>query len=175
MQEVYYEQRNPKSVISLDIFLIFGVENKKQVSYKLWEENCKVPDFILEITSKTTISEDQGIKKGLYAYLGVTEYFQYDPSSDYLTPSLQGLRLVEGNYFPISPQQKTETGLTIFLEVLGLELQTDKARLNSFPDVIWISKERLATLVDEEGHLTGAPELVIEVLSPGSTNERRDA
>ena len=45
---------------------------------------------------------------------------------------------------------------------------------NVIPDVIWISKERLATLVDEEGHLTGAPELVIEVLSPGSTNERRD-
>lgn len=45
---------------------------------------------------------------------------------------------------------------------------------NVIPDVIWISKERLAKLVDEEGHLTGAPELIIEVLSFGSTNERRD-
>ncbi|MEO1765541.1 MAG: Uma2 family endonuclease, partial [Cyanobacteria bacterium J06629_18] len=27
---------------------------------------------------------------------------------------------------------------------------------------------------DEDGHLTGAPELVIEVLSAGNTNERRD-
>lgn len=45
---------------------------------------------------------------------------------------------------------------------------------NVIPDVVWISNERLATLLDEEGHLTGAPELVVEVLSSGTTNERRD-
>lgn len=42
------------------------------------------------------------------------------------------------------------------------------------PDVVWVSQERLATILDEAGHLTGAPELVVEVLSPGTTNERRD-
>ncbi|MBE9018399.1 hypothetical protein C7Y66_29740 [Chroococcidiopsis sp. CCALA 051] len=45
---------------------------------------------------------------------------------------------------------------------------------NVIPDVVWISKERLAALLDEAEHLTGAPELVVEVLSPGETNERRD-
>jgi Uma2 family endonuclease len=45
---------------------------------------------------------------------------------------------------------------------------------NVIPDVIWISNERLAILVDDEGHLTGAPELVVEVLSPGREQERRD-
>jgi Uma2 family endonuclease len=29
-------------------------------------------------------------------------------------------------------------------------------------------------LLDEAEHLTGAPELIVEVLSPGETNERRD-
>lgn len=42
------------------------------------------------------------------------------------------------------------------------------------PDLVWISKERLATSLDEAGRFRSAPELVIEVLSPGSTNERRD-
>ncbi|HSX83263.1 MAG TPA: Uma2 family endonuclease [Candidatus Saccharimonadia bacterium] len=42
------------------------------------------------------------------------------------------------------------------------------------PDVVWISHERLAALMDEAGHLTGAPELAVEVLSPGVENERRD-
>lgn len=42
------------------------------------------------------------------------------------------------------------------------------------PDVVWISKERLAQIEDEAGHLLGAPELVIEVLSPGKKNESRD-
>jgi Uma2 family endonuclease len=45
---------------------------------------------------------------------------------------------------------------------------------NVIPDVIWISHERLASGVDEEGHFTIAPELIIEVLSPGTQNERRD-
>jgi Uma2 family endonuclease len=45
---------------------------------------------------------------------------------------------------------------------------------NVIPDVVWISKERLSQIVDEEGHLTGAPELIVEVLSEGITNERRD-
>jgi Uma2 family endonuclease len=45
---------------------------------------------------------------------------------------------------------------------------------NVIPDVVWVSKERLAILLDNEGHLTGAPELVVEVLSPGTQNERQD-
>lgn len=45
---------------------------------------------------------------------------------------------------------------------------------NVIPDVVWVSKEKLATIVDEKGHFTAAPELVIEVLSVGSGNERRD-
>ncbi|MBD2041571.1 Uma2 family endonuclease [Microcoleus sp. FACHB-672] len=45
---------------------------------------------------------------------------------------------------------------------------------NVEPDVIWISNERLALLVDDSGHLTDAPELVVEVLSLGKENERRD-
>ena len=42
------------------------------------------------------------------------------------------------------------------------------------PDVVWISRERLAGTLDQTGHLHTAPELVVEVLSPGSVNERRD-
>lgn len=45
---------------------------------------------------------------------------------------------------------------------------------NVIPDVIWASNERLAALLDDAGHLTAAPELVVEVLSPGEANERRD-
>ena len=42
------------------------------------------------------------------------------------------------------------------------------------PDLVWISRERLATALGDDGKLHAAPELVVEVLSPGSTNERRD-
>ncbi|MBD2319790.1 Uma2 family endonuclease [Phormidium tenue] len=42
------------------------------------------------------------------------------------------------------------------------------------PDVIWMSKEKYADLIDDTGHFRGAPELVIEVLSAGTDNEKRD-
>lgn len=45
---------------------------------------------------------------------------------------------------------------------------------NVIPDVVWISQDRLAEGLDEAGHLTVTPELVVEVLSPGSDNVRRD-
>ncbi|MEC4812424.1 MAG: Uma2 family endonuclease [Scytonema sp. PMC 1069.18] len=45
---------------------------------------------------------------------------------------------------------------------------------NVIPDVVWVSKERLCILLDDAGHLTGAPELIVEVLSPGANNEQRD-
>lgn len=45
---------------------------------------------------------------------------------------------------------------------------------NVIPDVVWVSKERLQLIEDESGHLTKMPELVIEVLSAGAENIRRD-
>jgi Uma2 family endonuclease len=45
---------------------------------------------------------------------------------------------------------------------------------NVIPDLVWISTERLAKILDESGHLIAAPELVVEVLSAGSDKERRD-
>ncbi|MBW4597947.1 MAG: Uma2 family endonuclease [Brasilonema angustatum HA4187-MV1] len=45
---------------------------------------------------------------------------------------------------------------------------------NVIPDVVWISNERVALVIDDAGHLTAAPELVVEVLSPGENSERRD-
>jgi Uma2 family endonuclease len=42
------------------------------------------------------------------------------------------------------------------------------------PDVVWISYQRLMTALQADGKLHATPELVVEILSPGSANERRD-
>ena len=42
------------------------------------------------------------------------------------------------------------------------------------PDVVWANAATLAAALDESGKLHATPELVVEVLSPGVTNERRD-
>ena len=45
---------------------------------------------------------------------------------------------------------------------------------NVAPDVVWISRVRLKRAIGPDRKLHDAPELVVEVLSPGTANERRD-
>lgn len=42
------------------------------------------------------------------------------------------------------------------------------------PDIIWVSHARASAALADDGKLHAAPELVVEVMSPGSVNERRD-
>jgi Uma2 family endonuclease len=63
------------------------------------------------------------------------------------------------------------TGDGVALIAPGLVFTPDD---DVIPDLIWISRERLATSADSSGHFRQAPELVVEVLSPGRQNERRD-
>jgi Uma2 family endonuclease len=42
------------------------------------------------------------------------------------------------------------------------------------PDVVWISREKWMRALQPDGHLHTAPELVVEVLSPGAANTQRD-
>ncbi|QXE21810.1 hypothetical protein B6N60_00488 [Richelia sinica FACHB-800] len=129
---IYYEKGVPESVVAPDVFVVFGVDKHDRGSFKTWEEQDKTPNFILEITSKTTRSKDQGAKKGIYAFLGVSEYFQYDPTADYLTPQLQGLRLVDGNYLPITANTLTDGTISLSSEVLSLELRLEKGKLRFY-------------------------------------------
>ena len=119
---IYYEEGNPEMVVAPDVFVVFGVDNRQRRIYKVWEEGDRTPNFVLEITSKTTRSKDQGAKKGIYAFLGVEEYYQYDPTGDYLTPHLQGLRLVEGSYVPVPTTTLPDGAIAMPSDILGLEL-----------------------------------------------------
>ncbi|MEB3289368.1 MAG: Uma2 family endonuclease [Leptolyngbya sp.] len=124
---VYYEEGNPKASISPDVFVIFGVSQRKRRSYKVWQEGGKLPNFVLEITSRSTKRQDEEEKPRLYASLGIQEYFQYDPTADYLNPQLRGSRLVDGTYQPLS-LATTATGLPfIHSATLGLDLQLHPA------------------------------------------------
>jgi Uma2 family endonuclease len=42
------------------------------------------------------------------------------------------------------------------------------------PDVVWVRLDRLAHLAWQDGKLHAAPDLMVEVISPGRGNERRD-
>ena len=119
---IYYEEGNPRISVVPDVFVVFGVEDRKRGSYKVWEEG-KGPDFVLEVASPNTWREDVERKPGVYAGLGVREYFQYDPTGDHLAPRLQGRRLVGGEYERLTPLESIDRTLTLRSEVLGLELR----------------------------------------------------
>jgi Uma2 family endonuclease len=123
---LYYERGHPELVVAPVVFVVMGVARRQRHSYKLWEEG-KAPDFVLEITSHATHTTDQGPKRGLYAFLGVREYFQYDPTGDYLEPRLQGLRLRGRNYQALPVRTQPEGMVSVYSAVLGLELRLDAA------------------------------------------------
>jgi Uma2 family endonuclease len=65
----------------------------------------------------------------------------------------------------------SQTNLGEVVTTPGLVFTDDD---NVIPDLVWISTDRLSRVLDESGHLLAAPELVVEVLSAGPDNERRD-
>jgi hypothetical protein len=124
---LYYEQGNREAVVAPDVFVVIGAPNHDRPSYLLWQEP-KGPDFVLEVTSRSTRREDQGPKRERYRALGVQEYWQYDPTGDYLQPPLQGSRLVSGEYVPM-PAGSTDGIRNMYSMVLGLELRVSGREL----------------------------------------------
>src|SRR5579859_2783862 len=128
---VYWEEGNPKARISPDCYVVFGVERKARPNFKAWEEGGCLPSVVFEFTSKSTRHEDVKKKRPLYEQvLKVAEYFQFDPTGDYLKPKLQGLRLRDGVYEPIPL-----VGGRLYSEQLGLELVMEGERLRLFDPV----------------------------------------
>jgi Uma2 family endonuclease len=96
---LYYVEGDPHASVAPDVFVVLGVPRGVRRIYKFWEEG-KPPSLMIEVTSSSTRREDLA-KKALYERLGVEEYILHDPLGEYLRPSLQGYRLVDGRYQPI--------------------------------------------------------------------------
>ena len=129
---IYYEEGYPPSSVAPDVFVIFGVGNHKRKTYKVWEEENQVPNFILEVLSHSTAFNDRAHKKGLYEVLGVQEYFLFDPVGNLLQGSpLQGYQLANGLYQEV-PSREASNGIALASEVLGLELHTKNDELRLF-------------------------------------------
>jgi Uma2 family endonuclease len=121
---IYYEKGKTEVNVAPDTFVVFGVDRHNRGSYKVWEEDGKIPQFVLEITSAATANRDRRDKPELYRQLGVQEYFQYDPTGKYLKPRpLQGMRLDQGKYVEIASIDLSDGVFSLFSEILNLELR----------------------------------------------------
>jgi len=151
---LYYEEGNRRKHVSPDVLVSFEVPKEPPRDYYLvWKEG-KAPDVVIEITSKSTKREDKKTKKELYRdVLEVTEYFQFDPTEDYLKPPLQGFRLVEGEYLPIQPVNGRLPS-----QVLGLHLERDGKELRLFDPVTGLRLLKQAERIEAEKRLREAAE-----------------
>ena len=123
---LYYERGNPRAVVAPDVYVVVGAPAYLRDTYLLWNEP-KGPDFVLEVTSASTRRTDERRKRDVYAELGVSEYFLYDPRAEYLTPPLQGFRLHEGEYRSLpAVTVLSNRGVAVASEVLGLELRDER-------------------------------------------------
>ena len=103
---VYYslEQARNRDYKGPDFFVVLGVDGTRQRhSWIVWEEEGRYPDVIVELLSPTTIAQDLGPKKDLYARAFKTsEYFCVNPD-DW---SLQGWRLENMHYVALQPDDR---------------------------------------------------------------------
>ena len=120
---VCYDRRNLNVRVAPDVYLAFGVDAEAIRPRKLylpWEVG-KPPDWALEIASESTRRNDVENKPGIYAQIGVPEYWMFDPSGGaYYGQPLTGLSLVNGVYRPIELTGEPDGVLKGYSEVLGL-------------------------------------------------------
>ena len=119
---LYYEEGNPKKLVVPDVYWIGNKPFRMPPTYLLWREG-RVPDFVLELASKTTKKRDAGKKRRLYARLGVKDYFRFDPVGGLMTPVLQGLRLGTKGYKQVDALPLVDGGMSVRSEALGLDLR----------------------------------------------------
>ncbi|HVG07608.1 MAG TPA: Uma2 family endonuclease [Thermoanaerobaculia bacterium] len=127
---LYYREGDPRACVAPDVFLVRGAGKRKENprrTYKVWEEDGRVPSLVTELTSESTRDEDIG-KKKLYERLGVEELFLFDPLGDYLRPRLQGCRLDGGRY----QQLPFKTDGSLESRTTGLVLQPEGQQLRLF-------------------------------------------
>ena len=127
---VYYRMNDNRTRVAPDVYVVFGaLGNHRRRSWIISREG-KPPDLALEVASPRTWARDAGKKREIYAEMGVTEYWRFDPTGDCFTPPLVGERLENGVYreIPLSTEDGILRGYSELLELdlcvlPGLELR----------------------------------------------------
>ena len=96
---VCYNPDNLNNRVLPDLYFAFDVDPqaiRRRKLYLPWEAG-KPPDFALEIGSESTFQNDMGHKRDLYAQIGISEYWRFDPTGGtYYNQPLTGEQLING-------------------------------------------------------------------------------
>ncbi len=124
-----YHPANLNVRVQPDIYLSFGVDQaaiRRRKLYLPWEAG-KPPDLALEVASESTSRQDIIAKPGIYAAVGISEYWRFDPSGgEYHGQPLAGGRLQDGAYRPVELTTEPDGILKGYSPTLQLALCWDE-------------------------------------------------
>ena len=147
---LYYVQGNPNMSVSPDCYVATGLSSEQQENidrnntYRLWEVG-KPPEFVMEIASENTKSNDLIGKRALYASLGISEYWRYDQTGgDFYGEPLVGEILVDGEYQRIRMREDDDGRIWARSPALNLDLYWDDGALRFWDPIAeeWLLKHR---------------------------------
>lgn len=118
---IYYRMNDNETRVAPDVFVVFGSDKNRRRNWMVWREG-KAPDFVMEMASGSTWRRDMREKRDIYAGMGVTEYWRFDPSGSYFTPPLIGEVLEDGKYTEMPVTTASDYTLRGHSDVLGLDL-----------------------------------------------------
>ena len=135
---MYYEEGNPRRVVSPDCYVAFGVDVEAiydNNTYLIWEVG-KPPDFVLEIGSASTRRNDLVTKRELYARLGIGEYWRFDGTGgDFYHEPLVGEYLENGEYRRFELRHEPDGMVWAHSPTLNLDLCWDNGQLRFYDPV----------------------------------------
>jgi Uma2 family endonuclease len=83
-----------------DVFVVTGTRRRERKSWVVWQEDGRLPDVVVELTSESTARIDRGEKMRLYeGVLKVDLYCIYEPGAD----RVEVFHRVDGRYRPLAP------------------------------------------------------------------------
>ena len=119
---MYYSMNDNETRVAPDVFVVFGVESRhKRDPCIVWRE-VKAPDIVMELASGSTSRRDMRERRDIYAEMGVTEYWRFDPASDYFSIPLIGERLLCCQYIPMDLATGNEGVVQGHSTVLGFDV-----------------------------------------------------
>lgn len=129
---VFWDRQDMRRRRRPDLYISFGVDSAAifdRNGYVVWEAG-KAPDFALEVASETTHRVDTDEKPAVYAEIGISEYWRFDPTGgEWYGYPIAGDRLVDGAYQPIEIKVEPDGTHRGYSFALALELRAKDRRL----------------------------------------------
>ena len=135
--------------VAPDLIVVLDHDLGDRQTYKVWEE-CKPPDFALEVISPSSELRNRVDKRKIYARIGIGEYFVFQPNPERAGPQLVGYALEGSGYRELRPDP--EAG-SVRSEALGVSFRPEGSflrvrDLRSGKDYRWHTE--LVTQADED-------------------------